>query len=435
MRIVGASLLLGIVALACPAPPPPPPPPPTTTSPEAWPPPDEQALVDAAAQPVLAGGWVQGLVVGVADAAGPRVYGYGGLDGNSLIELGSTTEVFTGLLFAEAVQRGAVQPDNPVRQFLPPEVPFPETITLQQLAIHTSGLPRLPDNLAPADPANPFADYTLAQLHEFLGLYQPTGTPGETFALSNVGTALLAQIVAPDYEANLVERVLDPLGMQRTRVGLDGLAQGHDGDLNPVVPWTFDALVGAGGLRSTTNDLVAFLGASLGFIPSTITPLLQAAQGKQSDQMALGWHLMDDGTTLWHNGQTGGYHSFLALDPQRGMGVVVLSDTSTAVVDDVGLVVLGKLDAPRLAPTMDLSTFVLDLHVGRYRLERGVYLEVQRDGDHLVLLSPGEAPARLYAASEIEFYMRVSDVRVTFSEEKMVLHRADGDVTARRARH
>jgi CubicO group peptidase (beta-lactamase class C family) len=222
--------------------------------------------------------------------------------------------------------------------------------------------------------------------------------------------------------------------MAHTRVAAEGLVQGHDGDLVAVRPWDFGALVGAGGLHSTANDLLAFLGQSLGFVASPLGPVLQASQAPQSAEMAFGWHLTDDGTTLWHDGQTAGFHSFLALDPQRQLGVVVLSDTSTAVVNDVGLVLLGKLDAPRLRATEQLSTYVLDQWVGRYRLERNVFLEVTREGDHLVLNSPGEPPARLYAENAIDFYLRVSDVRITFNEDGLVLHRADGDVTARRAR-
>jgi hypothetical protein len=124
----------------------------------------------------------------------------------------------------------------------------------------------------------------------------------------------------------------------------------------------------------------------------------------------------------------------VALDPQRRMGVVVLSDTSSSVVDDVGNVVLGKLDAPQLRPTVELSTFLLDQWVGKYRLERGLFLEITRDGDHLVLTSPGEPPARLYAENAVQFYMRVSDLQITFNDSGLVLHRGEEETTAPRVR-
>jgi CubicO group peptidase (beta-lactamase class C family) len=351
-----------------------------------------------------------------------------------VVELGASTEIFTGLLLADAVAAGAVQPDDPVKKFLPEEVSFPETITLRHLATHTSGLPRNPDNLAPADITNPYADYTFDRLFEFLSRFAPAEEPGTTFEFSNVGIALLARAITPDFVGMLRTRILEPLGMDATVVNGTDVVQGHDGDRVPVGAWTFDALAGAAGLRSSADDLVAFLGAGLGFVPSSIGPVLAASQQHLSEKVAIGWQIMEDGTTLWHNGQTGGCRSFLAIDPQRGFGVVVLSDTSTAVVDDVGLVLLGKLDAPRLRPTLTPTRYFLDLYVGRYRLERGVILEIQREDDHLVLLSPGETPARLYAETDLEFYMRVSDLRITFGDDHLVLHRPDGDVTARRLR-
>ncbi|MBI5490203.1 MAG: serine hydrolase [Deltaproteobacteria bacterium] len=434
MRRLVACLVGGIVCVGCPPepqpPPPPPPPPPQPTVPE-----DEAERVEAAVQPLLDGKWVSGIVVGVADAAGPRTYPFGGLDGGSVVELGASTEIFTGLLLADAVASGAVAPDDPVKNYLPEEVVFPESITLRHLATHTSGLPRNPDNLAPADLADPYADYTFEKLFEFLSGFQPPEDLGTTFAVSNVGVALLARALTDDFEAMLGARILGPLGMQHSAVNGAGVVEGHDGDLVPVHAWNFDALAGAAGLRSTADDLVVFLGASLGFIPTPIGPVLQASQQHLTDKVAVGWQLMEDGTTLWHNGQTGGCRSFLALDPQHGLGVVVLADTSAAVIDDVGLVLLGKLDAPRLRPTLALTTYFLDLYVGRYRLERGVVLEIRRDDDHLVLLSPGEPPARLYAETDLEFYMRVSDLRITFADDHLVLHRPDGDVTARRLGH
>gem|GEM_PF-6110193 len=68
---------------------------------------------------------------------------------HTLFEIGSITKVFTGILLAEAVREGLVSLDDPVSKFLPPEALAPngsalDTVTLESLATHTSGLPRLP---------------------------------------------------------------------------------------------------------------------------------------------------------------------------------------------------------------------------------------------------------------------------------------------------
>ena len=98
-------------------------------------------------------------------------------------------------------------------------------IRLWHLSTHTSGLPRLPDNLQPADLNNPYADYDGTRLAEFLRTYQPRKKPGEAIAYSNFGGGLLGQLLAfdrqTDYESLVKERVVEPLGLRDTRITLD----------------------------------------------------------------------------------------------------------------------------------------------------------------------------------------------------------------------
>jgi len=44
----------------------------------------------------------------------------------------------------------------------------------------------------------------------------------------------------------------------------------------------------------------------------------------------------DDGITIWHNGATNGFTSFVGFDPKSNQGVVVLSN-SLIIVDDIGV--------------------------------------------------------------------------------------------------
>src|SRR5688572_17204855 len=115
-----------------------------------------------------------GLVVGVIEPSASRVVSYGkpAVDGDTVFEIGSITKVFTALLLADMVERGEVALTDPVAKYLPETVKVPERggkkITLEHLATHTSGLPRLPGNFFPRDEANPYADYTVGKLYDFL---------------------------------------------------------------------------------------------------------------------------------------------------------------------------------------------------------------------------------------------------------------------------
>src|SRR5437879_4170742 len=108
-----------------------------------------------------------GIVVGTISPQGTKIYSYGKLatgspsvpDGDSVFEIGSMTKVFTSLILSDMVQRGEVKLDDPVSKYLPASVKMPERngrkITMVDLATHTSGLPRMPNNMHPKDLTNP----------------------------------------------------------------------------------------------------------------------------------------------------------------------------------------------------------------------------------------------------------------------------------------
>jgi D-alanyl-D-alanine-carboxypeptidase/D-alanyl-D-alanine-endopeptidase len=242
--------------------------------------------------------------------------------------------------------------------FLPAEVTVPRRngrqITLRDLGMHTSGLPRLPGNMAPRDPGNPYADYTVEMLYRFLSGYRLTRDPGAQYEYSNLGGGLLGLALArragTDYETLVRRRISDPLGMNSTRITLPAemqarLIAGHNQALKPVPNWDLPALAGAGALRSTANDMLRFLAACLGYTKSPLAPAMAAmrkerrATGVAGLEIALGWHILkrDDRELVWHNGGTGGYRSFVGLDEKARLGVVVLSNTFTpGGVDDIG---------------------------------------------------------------------------------------------------
>ncbi|HEX7678961.1 MAG TPA: serine hydrolase domain-containing protein, partial [Thermoanaerobaculia bacterium] len=210
-----------------------------------------------------------GIVVGVIDPSGRRTVAYGStkkgegpVDANTVFEIGSITKVFTSLLLADAVQRGEVALTDPVSKYLPPNVKVPERggkkITLVDLATHTSGLPRMPTNFHPRDPGNPYADFSVAQLYEFLSSVELTRDIGSKYEYSNLGGGLLGHALAlragTDYETLVRTRILEPLGMKSTAITLskamkDRLAPGHNAELQPVANWDIPTLAGAGALR------------------------------------------------------------------------------------------------------------------------------------------------------------------------------------------
>ena len=240
--------------------------------------------IDRLVQPYLDNKLVVGMTIGVLDKDHEEIIGYGSLSeadrrvpaGDTIYEIGSATKVFTGLLLADAVARGSVKLDQPAGELLPPGVKMPaqvdRPITLQDLATHVSGLPRLPDNLKPADPNNPYADYTVDNLYEFLNHHTLDRAPGQRAEYSNLGMGLLGHLLAlkqqTTYEQLLRDRITTPLNMTSTTITLDAdqkarLAPPHDADGSPNFNWDLPTLAGAGAIRSTATDMLRLAQANL----------------------------------------------------------------------------------------------------------------------------------------------------------------------------
>jgi len=335
---------------------------------------DLKAKVDALAQPLVDSGGIVGLAVGIVQDGKTHVFGYGKIsktsdkrpDGKTVFEIGSIIKVFTGLLLADMAERKLVKLDDPVARYLPQSVTVPQKnerpITLLDLATHTSGLPRLPGNLLPQialHPGNPYAKYTVEQLYEFLSKHALAHEPGAHFTYSNLGMGLLGHALArkagTTYEELLQQRICVPLGMKDTRIELSKdvqqrLAEGHNLAGKPVANWDIPTLAGAGALRSTADALLLLLAANLG---PRRTPLAEAVElshiarrdaGGADQKIALGWHIRAKESIYWHNGETGGYHSYLAFRKGSGSGVVVLSNSANGVIDQLGSKLLKAID-------------------------------------------------------------------------------------------
>jgi len=413
------------------------------------------------------------IVVGLIDTNGRRVVAYGSLakddarkpGGDTVFEIGSVTKVFTSLLLMDMVRRGEVALDDPIAKYLPSGVKVPERngrkITLADVSTQSSGLPRMPSNFTPKDSANPYADYTVQQMYDFVSGYQLTRDIGSQYEYSNLAVGLLGHALSlragKSYEALVRERVCDPLSMSDTRITLTPgmkarLAIGHTATLEAVPNWDLPTLAGAGALRSTVNDMLTFLAANLGF---TKTPLAQAMADEVSIrkpafpgmEIAYAWHVetKDGSSIIWHNGGTGGYRSYIGFDPKARTGVVVLTNVSTpAGPDDIGKHLLNakfalqKSGPPVVRNPIKLDSKVFDRYTGNYQLAPSVFVGVTRDGEHFYMQLTGQPKVEVFAESDTKFFMKVVDAQVDFGLDaqgaatQLTIHQNGLDMVAKR---
>jgi len=340
-----------------------------------------------------------GMVVGIVDEHGSSIVSYGKLNngtdqevnGDTLFEIGSITQTFTALLLQDMIKRGEMKPDDPVAKYLSKSVRMParngKEITLLHLAMHTSGLPGVPDNLDPKRADNRWADYTVEKLNAFLSGYKLTRDPGTKYEYSSLGMDLLDYVIAlkagTNYESLVVDRICRPLKMDGTRSTLTPelkarFATGHNQLGDAVSSSDFQALRDGAALRSTANDLLKYVSANLGLTPSSLTPLMERTHRARFHQMmdtdvGLGWTITRDlrGTKIiWQGGGASGYSTFAGFDKTQRRGVVILDSWNDGLdIPAIGRVLLAsEWQSDRRPKETRISSQVYDSYVGQYQL-------------------------------------------------------------------
>lgn len=414
-----------------------------------------------------------GIVVGVIDPHGRRVLTYGAfekgdkrpLDGDTIFEIGSITKVFTALLAADMAQRGEVKLDDPIQKYLPPTAKMPERsgkqVTLIDLATHTSGLPRMPENFRPKDPSRPYVDYTVDALYSFLSSYELRRDIGIKYVYSNLGFGLLglglAHRAGTDYEELVVTRICDPLGMKSTRITLSEplkrrFAPGHSSDLVTVPEWDIPSFAGAGALRSSANDLLTFLAAMMGYTDNPLaaaqktTLSIRRPTGQPFMETGLGWDVDTRGGTeiISKAGGTGGYSTFIGYAPKTRVGVVALANTSAGEgPSDIGQHLLDArypLWVPENLPSNErtLEAKVLGGYLGHYELAPAAVFAVTREGSQLYVQLTNQPRMAVYPKSNTEFFYKVVDAQISFETDPqghantLILHQGGRDQKAKR---
>lgn len=355
------------------------------------------------------------------------------VDQNTLFEIGSISKVLTSTALATFVDEGQLTLSDAVQKYLPKSVRLPiknnKVITFESLANHHSGLPRLPSNMPFGKPLNPYADYTKEMMYEFLRHFKLPREVGEAPEYSNLAVGLLGHTLAEidnlNYEQMLNQRVLTPLKMKETYVNVPEAKHtrrsiGHNGSLEPTEYWQLPAMVGAGGVVSSTSNMALFLKANMhqNKLASAIKLTHQptAKFGHSNTKIGLGWIIQntDEGDVYLHNGQTGGFASFIGFNPNLNKGIVILSNTSI-LLDEIGYSYLtNSLASLKLTTPAKVTEEALAKLIGKYELVPGFVLSITHKGDKLFVQATGQPILPLTANSNYEFVNNAVKARIQF---------------------
>ncbi len=260
---------------------------------------------------------------------------------DEIFEIGSIAKVFTSVILASLVDEGKIGLNDNINQHFP--FPFKDSRKIRYIDLvnHTSGLPRLPQNLDLSKESNPYKEYKEKELFYYLeNLLTLQNQPTKEYLYSNLGFGLLGYTLGKSqdssYEKLLQTIVLDKYNMTNTYTGIhesdSNLVSGLNADGEIVPNWDFDVFAGAGGVLSTSKDLAKFAIAQFNSNDSVLSLARKPTfRVNENMQIGLGWHIMNskEGESIyWHNGQTGGYSSSITVNVANKKAVVVLTNVS-----------------------------------------------------------------------------------------------------------
>ncbi len=436
-------------------------------------------------------GQTVGIVAGIIRGINRYPYAYGTLNRGTIrrasamtvFEIGQLSSLYTTSMLSLMVQRSDVNLTDRVSDYLPETVTVPTTptgrpIQIEHLATHTSGLPRLPDNLVSDDPDDPLKGYSVELLYAFLARYADAQRerPGSFFdfddqegddredngqeggdqegddpfeeevryTYSDLGMGLLGHVLeraaGESYDDLIRELLGDPIKLANTantpsQSMRTYLATGHDDARRPVPAWSDTTLVGGTGLKSNLHDMMTLVSANMGIIyalPEDFTEddstryhasfdsliVARKSTGEEGVETALGWKVRKDaqGRDIhWLTGRTNGFYAFAAFIKAWRKGVVVLSNSS-ADIEDIGFHLLSARNplAPPPKQAARMSEAAYEACIGTFAFSPEFTVDITYSDGKLYGQPPGQPRSELVLESSGDFYLEEEDARITF---------------------
>ena len=311
--------------------------------------------VDSIIQSYIRDASTSGVSIGILKDGKTYIYHYGETkkgnkqlpDNNSIYEIGSVSKTFTAILLADAFKKNKIKLTDEVNKYLPDSIPALQQenkpVTIQMLINHSSAIPRMPDNFMQPDidEDNPYKMYDKQDLFSYLKNLQLKRAPGKTYEYSNTAVGLLGVILENIYKKSYNELISDvickPLGLTDTKQLLAAadqqrFVQGYTATGEASGAWDFQSLAAAGAIRSTITDMLLYLQANLDTKNKTLNEAIQLTHiptfENGGNTVAMAWHILkpDNQKIIFHNGETGGFHSYMAFNQAKKYGVVILSN-------------------------------------------------------------------------------------------------------------
>ncbi len=252
-------------------------------------------------------------------------------------EIASITKTVVGILFSKMVLERKITLNSECSHFLPQlHGRIIGSVTIAELLTHSSGIPRLPSNLKPQNPMNPYLGYSYDDLMQEL-LQLEIGD--KKYLYSNLGFSLLGKVVEIIYKDKISDvlrnEVLVPLGISGVNFSTDPqtvvLTDVHSHSMQNVEPWLLGEFEAAGGMRATIEQMKVYLDANVWpektLLKDAILDSHKFLYFDGENKVGMAWHNGTKSGNVFHDGGTYGSSSFIEFNPSTKKGIVILSNT------------------------------------------------------------------------------------------------------------
>ncbi|MEI4801860.1 serine hydrolase domain-containing protein [Bacillus sp. NPDC077411] len=279
---------------------------------------------------------------------------------NTLFEIGSTTKAFTGLAILQLEKEGLLKQSDDVRKYIPwLELKYngePQTITLNQLLHHTSGIASNSITQIPESNADNALELTVRKLLN----QQLNRKPGSSFEYATINYDILGLVIESvtkqPYDIYMKKQILEPIGMKDSFVGLHQvqsteMASGYKRGFMKeqyYTPPIYRGNIPAGYLISNTNDIAKWMKLQLGNDPSNTIDKQLIQESHIPDQSvepfdkdtyyASGWAVIkkNEKQYIFHAGENPTFTSYFIMQPDEQLGVAILSNMNTNFTTAIG---------------------------------------------------------------------------------------------------
>ncbi len=243
-------------------------------------------------------------------------------DSLTIVEIGSITKTFNAYILESVLKEKVISESSSIHSYLPDSVQTNkslEKITFLKLLNHSSGLPRLPENMnLTSSTMTPYDNYGEKELYSYLKVANAYATSKSSYSNLGMGLAgVLAEKISGKKYADLVnDYVVVPFKMNTNddQAKQPVRAQGYI-DNEKSVFWNMDILAPAGNLKMNANQMLTYLSqmsvpankSQAEIIDLVLTPTIQL---NAAMKVCRGWHTIekkDKPTIYWHNGGTYGF--------------------------------------------------------------------------------------------------------------------------------